>query len=103
MRRTTCPDIFVLASFIEGLPVVLMEALPLGVIATHVAGIPELVVHEKNGLLFSPANWDELAENLSRLLSDSALRSRLAGADWSKVFSDHNIETAFKPLFSKFH
>jgi glycosyltransferase involved in cell wall biosynthesis len=98
-------DIFVLASFMEGLPVVLMEALALGVpvIATHVAGIPELVVHEKNGLLFSPANWDELAENLSRLLSDSALRSRLAGAGRSKVFSNHNAETAFKPLFSKFH
>jgi glycosyltransferase involved in cell wall biosynthesis len=97
-------DILVLASFMEGLPVVLMEALALGVpvVATRVAGIPELVVHEKDGLLFSPANWDELAENLSRLLSDSALRNRLAGAGRSKVFSNHNIETAFKPLFSKF-
>ncbi|HTF67707.1 MAG TPA: glycosyltransferase family 4 protein [Edaphobacter sp.] len=97
-------DILVLASFMEGLPVVLMEALAIGVpvVATRVAGIPELVAHEKDGLLFSPANWDELAENLSRLLSDSALRNRLAGAGRSKVFSNHNIETAFKPLFSKY-
>jgi glycosyltransferase involved in cell wall biosynthesis len=97
-------DILVLASFMEGLPVVLIEALALGVpvVATRVAGIPELVVHEKEGLLFSPANWDELAENLSRLLSDSALRGRLAGAGRSKVFSKYNIETAFKPLFSEF-
>jgi colanic acid/amylovoran biosynthesis glycosyltransferase len=97
-------DVLVLASFMEGLPVVLMEALALGVpvVATRVAGIPELVVHETNGLLFSPANWDELAEYLSRLLSDSALRNRLAGAGPSKVFSNHNIQTAFKPLFSKF-
>jgi len=97
-------DILVLASFMEGLPVVLMEALALGVpvVATRVAGIPELVVHEKDGLLFSPANWDELAENLSRLLSDSALRNRLADAGRSMVFSNHNIETAFKPLFSKY-
>jgi glycosyltransferase involved in cell wall biosynthesis len=41
----------------EGLPVVLMEALALGVpvLAPGVAGIEEIVAHEKNGLLFSPA------------------------------------------------
>ncbi len=50
-------DILVVASFVEGLPVVLMEALALGVpvLAPGVAGIEEIVAHEKNGLLFSPA------------------------------------------------
>jgi glycosyltransferase involved in cell wall biosynthesis len=45
--------VFVLPSFAEGLPVVLMEALALGrpVISTYVAGIPELVEPGKHGSL----------------------------------------------------
>ena len=48
----------------EGLPVVLMEAMALGtaVIASRVAGIPELIEEDNSGLLFTPSKWDELAE-----------------------------------------
>lgn len=52
----------VLASFAEGLPVVLMEALALGrpVISTYVAGIPELVVPEHSGWLVPAGDVDAL-------------------------------------------
>jgi hypothetical protein len=56
----------------------------------------------KMGCFLVPQIWDELTENLSRLIPDPALRSRLAFAGRSKVFSNHNVETAHKPLFQKF-
>lgn len=60
----------VLASYAEGLPVVIMEAFALGrpVIAPYVGGIPELVVDGENGWLFPPARPDKLADALIRLL-----------------------------------
>ena len=51
-------DVFVLTSFAEGLPVVLMEAMAAGVpvVASSIAGIPELVQDEHNGLLVPPGD-----------------------------------------------
>lgn len=59
----------VLASFAEGLPVVLMEALALGrpVIATSIAGIPELVDHQ-NGWLIPAGSVEALAEAMKAVL-----------------------------------
>ena len=61
-------DVFAMASFMEGLPVVLMEAMAssVAVVAPWIAGIPELVVHEQCGLLYAPARWDQLADAILR-------------------------------------
>lgn len=63
---------FVLPSFAEGLPIVFMEALALGraVVATPVAGIPELVKSDC-GWLVEPGNVDELANALEQVLTAS--------------------------------
>jgi colanic acid/amylovoran biosynthesis glycosyltransferase len=97
-------DLLVLASFMEGLPVVLMEAMALGlpVIAPRVAGVPELVEEHVHGLLFAPAAWDELADRLHQLLSDAALRQRLGGAGRAKVESEFEITRAIEPLLARF-
>jgi glycosyltransferase involved in cell wall biosynthesis len=62
--------VFVLPSFAEGLPVVLMEALALGrpVVTTYVAGIPELVQHGVNGWLIPAGSVDTLAQALRQAL-----------------------------------
>lgn len=54
-------DIFILPSKDEGLPMSIIEAqrAKLPIISTYVAGIPEMVEHERSGLLFNP-NLDEL-------------------------------------------
>lgn len=61
----------VLPSFAEGLPVVIMEAMSLRrpVLTTYVAGIPELVKHEKNGLLFEAGSVEALADAIQSILS----------------------------------
>lgn len=97
-------DLLVLASFMEGLPVVLMEALALGVpvIAPRVAGVPELVEHGRHGLLFTPAAWKELADCLCALLSDQALRERLGGAGRARIEAEFEIGKAVTPLVQRY-
>ncbi|WP_308815742.1 glycosyltransferase family 4 protein [Sphingomonas sp. GV3] len=93
-------DVLVLPSFMEGLPVVLMEAMALGVpvIATRVAGIPELVRDGTSGLLFDPADWQGLADAIARLAADPALRARLAVAARQRIETEFAIERAVAPL-----
>jgi len=69
----------VLPSLYEGLPLVAIEALALGrpMVATEVDGTPEVVIHEKTGLLAPPANPQALASAIERMLSDPALAARL--------------------------
>ena len=80
LREIAQAQMVVLPSFMEGLPIVLMEAMALGVpvIAARVAGIPELVQDGENGLLFTPSDWNELGACMGRLLSDRQLRERLS-------------------------
>jgi glycosyltransferase involved in cell wall biosynthesis len=62
--------VFVLPSFAEGLPVVIMEAMALGVpvIATYIAGIPELVIDGVTGWLVPAGDEDGLALAIRRAL-----------------------------------
>ena len=63
----------------DGLPTVLLEAMARGlpVIATDALGIPELVEHERNGLLVPPDDPEALAAAILRLRGDGALARRL--------------------------
>jgi glycosyltransferase involved in cell wall biosynthesis len=104
MRILASADLFALASLMEGLPVVLMEAMSLGlpVVAPHVAGIPELVRDEREGLLFAPSDWDGLTAQLQRLLTDADLRARLGAAGRARVIQEFAIERAVEPLWKRF-
>lgn len=57
-------DLFVLSSWGEGMGSVLLEALAYGrpVVATTAGGIPEIISHEKNGLLVPPRNPQSMAQ-----------------------------------------
>ena len=72
-------------SFAEGLPVVMMEALAMQrpVIATMIAGVPELVRHGENGWLIAAGNVDELVAAMHSALQspvEQLNRMGLAGA-----------------------
>jgi colanic acid/amylovoran biosynthesis glycosyltransferase len=78
----TLPCIYPLDGTVDGIPVVLMEAMATGlpVVSTAVSGIPELVRHELDGLLVPEKDFEALADALSRLLGDPALAQRLGAA-----------------------
>ncbi len=97
-------DLFALSSLVEGLPVVLMEALALGlpVVAPAITGIPELVVDGETGLLFPAGDWGALAERLARLAGDAPLRARLAEAGRRRVLEEFDAARAAEPLVRLF-
>lgn len=63
----------------EGFGIVALEAMASGcpVIASNIAAIPEIVAHEKTGLLFPPNDSEALAKEIKRLITDEDLRSKL--------------------------
>ncbi|MGR3635980.1 MAG: glycosyltransferase family 4 protein [Shimia sp.] len=65
-------DLFVLPSFAEGLPVVLMEAMAAArpVVTTQIAGVPELVDHGTSGLLVPPGDTHALTRAIASILAD---------------------------------
>ena len=86
-------DMLVLPSLMEGLPVVLIEAMAIGVpvIASRVAGIPELVEHDVTGLCFTPTDSSGLAAAIARLAADPQLAERLATAGKQRVEASYTI------------
>jgi len=86
----------VLASFAEGLPVVIMEAMALRrpVISTYVAGIPELVLDGKTGWLVPPSDVAALAQAMQACLAASpAALAEMADAGFRRVRARHDIDT----------
>jgi len=86
-------DVFVLPSFAEGVPVVLMEAMASGVpvVATRVAGVSELVEDGVSGFVVAPGDADALAEAITRLLDDPALRARFAVAGRETIEREFDV------------
>jgi glycosyltransferase involved in cell wall biosynthesis len=69
-----------LSSVSEGLPRVTMEAFARGrpVVATRAGGIPDIVEHERNGLLVPSDDAEALADAIVAVLTDRDLAERLA-------------------------
>jgi glycosyltransferase involved in cell wall biosynthesis len=87
-------DIFVLPSFAEGVPGVLMEAMAMGlpVVTTRIAGIPELVEDGYNGLVVAPGRVDVLVDAVQRLAADADLRRQMGDRGRAKVVAEYSIE-----------
>lgn len=96
-------DVFVLPSFAEGLPVVLMEAMAMEIpcITTAITGVPELINSGENGLLVPASDVAGLADAIRQLANDAGLRRRLGQAGRQKVLADYNLYTNVRHLFNE--
>ena len=98
--------IMVLPSFAEGLPVVIMESLALGVpvISTYVAGIPELVVENRSGWLIPAGDIDSLADTIvTGLKTPMETLQEMGKVGKEKVQIQHNINTETSNLAQLFN
>ena len=82
-------DVFALPSHAEGFGLVFIEAAMRGLpgVGTRVGGIPEAVLEGETGLLAPVRDIAGLADALSRLRDDTALRRKLASAAQSRARS----------------
>lgn len=87
-------DIFVLPSLWEVIPLGLLEAMSMAVacVATDIPGTTEALVNKENGLLFPVGNAAALADALSLLIPDTALRQRLGAAARETVKNQFSLD-----------
>ena len=92
-------DIFVLPSLNEGMGKVLVEAMALGkpIVASDVGGIPDLVIHNHNGLLVPPADVEGLVNSINELLHDPIKRKEM-GDRGKVVAADYSAEAMIQKI-----
>jgi glycosyltransferase involved in cell wall biosynthesis len=106
LERLWAADIFALPSVTDSqgasdvFPTVIIEAMAAErpVVSTHLAGIPESVVHGETGLLVPPGDTMALAEALARLIQDSKLRLHYGCAGRERIEQHFRIEHTVTPL-----
>lgn len=97
-------DIYMLPSKWEGMPITLIEAMAVGmpIIASHVGGIPDMLLNETNALLITP-NAGEIVQTVIRLKNNMELRSRLGrnALKNSRNFTAEFMGQEYQNLFSR--
>ena len=105
MQEIMCSaDIFLLNSTMEGMPLVLLEAMScrLPVVTTPAGGIPELVRPNIDGIVTKGFGQEEYAQVVINILEDDALRKKMALAGRKRVeerFSADEIVSKYEKVF----
>jgi colanic acid/amylovoran biosynthesis glycosyltransferase len=88
---------------LEGLPVVIMEAMGCGlpVVASRLSGIPELVIDDRTGYLVEPRDVAGIAAALLRLADDPRLRWRLGAEARAEVERDFEVNECARRLIAR--
>jgi N-acetyl-alpha-D-glucosaminyl L-malate synthase BshA len=105
MQEIMCSaDLFLLNSKLEGMPLVLLEAMSckLPVVTTPAGGIPELVRPGKDGIVTKGFEEEEFAQAIIDLLDSDSLREKMGYAGRKRVekcFSAQEIVSKYENLF----
>jgi glycosyltransferase involved in cell wall biosynthesis len=88
----------------EGLPVVIVEAMASGVpvVASRLSGIPEIVDHQRTGLLVAPGDPEALAAALLRIERDPQEAARFATAAHRLVRDQFDAQACARQLADRF-
>ena len=87
-------DVLMLASYTEGLPYSLLEAMAAGVvpIVTPVGAIPDVVADGEHGILVAPRDAEAIAQAIGRLAQDRAALARMSAACGKRIAAAYSIE-----------
>ncbi|HEY8099314.1 MAG TPA: TIGR03088 family PEP-CTERM/XrtA system glycosyltransferase [Burkholderiaceae bacterium] len=86
-------SVFALSSIAEGTPVTILEAMSIGlpVVATHVGGIPALVVDHATGILVPPNDADALASALVTYIEQPAIAKQHGAAGRERIERQYSV------------
>ena len=103
-------DIFLMSSKEEGLGTSLLDAMicKIPIVSTNAGGIPEIVIHEKTGLLADVKDSKGLADNVLRLVEDHELKEKLVRnakqqvvQEYSKEHTAQKTETIYRQVIAE--
>lgn len=94
MKLLECSTIFVLPSYVEGMPMAVIEAMSMGipVVASNVGGVPDVIENGKEGILVGAGDVNAIAKALVGLLEDASERAGFALAGKRKVDQQFTAE-----------
>jgi glycosyltransferase involved in cell wall biosynthesis len=100
-------DIFINASWVDNMPVSILEAFASGtpVVTTAPDGIRYIVEHERTGLLCEPGDWRALTENVVRLLQNPEFAEQLASNAYeeSRRYQWDVVRTQWLDVYRSLH
>ncbi len=99
MKLMASAEAFVLPSYTEGFPNVIVEAMALGkaIIATSVGAVPEMLA-DGCGVVIPPKNVEALAQALRTMCSDAALRKQMGTLAQQKAHAEYDMNHVFNRL-----
>ncbi len=97
-------DVFALPSYLEGLPIALLEAMALGIpsISTNINGIPEAIKHLETGYLIEAGSSEALTTAVQTLKDDKALREKLSKNGREFVLANFNEKVVAEIAVKKY-
>lgn len=98
-------DIYCLPSYVEGVPMGVLEAMAFGlpIVASPVGGIPDVVEGGVHGLLVPPGDVDGLALALERLVHNRTERRAMGTAGRERVLNCYSPERVCRELQTLYH
>jgi glycosyltransferase involved in cell wall biosynthesis len=95
-------DAFILTSLSEAASLTLLEAMASGLpsVVTNVGGNPELVRHEREGLLFPRGDAAGCADAIRRVLRDSELAARLGAAARARAVDRYQLNRTVEEYYN---
>lgn len=97
-------DVYILPSYVEGLPVSVLEAMSYGlpVIATNVGGIPEIVKNGENGYLLTPQDENAIAAAITKIIENDAQLEKMGRRSLELVrpYQDKAVFPALEEIYS---
>ncbi len=97
LTRAWC---FVLPSYAEQMPLVIIEAFAAGlpVVSTPVGSIPEMINPYENGFLIEPGNVDQMVSTISKLLNNKDMRQSMGRKNRQKAFGFYDINRCARDI-----
>lgn len=102
-RHLPLQDIFILPTTNDMMPNALLEAavMQLPIIATRLAGIPDIVLDGQTGILCPPNDWEAFGNAIERLLNDEELRRRMGRAGREHMVNNFHADRLMPALLER--
>ena len=99
-----CSDVFVLPSYREGFPNVLLQACSMNIpcITTNINGCNEIITHNHNGLLIEPKQRMSLHDAMEKYLQDEDLADKLSISSRKEIIEKYERQNFHKLLLKEY-